>query len=217
MLSVLTSCMAGRNNNLAPDAPSNGQQGAENNFGNVIVTIKQAEDGTVFFQLSDTERLYPGPGYPFERQCRAMGDVSFPGGSDPVYGRNVSVGWLEPLEEGTFMPYPAEVSGEDGIDIITGSWITSCEDGYLTLHYRTWWGEHPTHHIFSLVQGEDPYELTLRHNSNEDARDIYSEGIIYFDINSLPRTEDGPHALKLNWINSSGTAVSAEFEFESRT
>lgn len=182
----------------------------------VIVTIKQDADGTVFFQYG-RDRLYPGEGYPFERQCRAMASVTIYAEEVPLYGHRVDVNWLEPIDQGAFKPYPAEGYGSDGIDVLTKSWITSVEDGYVTLHYKTWWGDPAGHHDFFLVQGEDPYELTLMHNANGDEKAVYSEGTIYFDINSLPPTEDGPRKLRINWTSTEGNPVSAEFDFETRT
>lgn len=182
----------------------------------VVVTIKQDADGTVFFQYGQ-ERLYPGEGYPFERQCRAMASVTIYAEEVPLYGHRVEVNWLVPLDEGAFKPYPEQGYGSDGIDILTKSWITSLEDGYLTLHYKAWWGDPAAHHDFFLVQGSDPYELTLRHNANGDEPAVYSEGTIYFDINSLPPTVDGPRKLKINWTTTEGNPVSAEFDFETRT
>ena len=181
----------------------------------VIVTIKQDADGTVFFQYG-SDRLYPGAGYPFERQCRAMASVTIYAEEVPLYGHRVDVNWLEPIDQGAFKPYPAEGYGSDGIDILTKSWITSVEDGYVTLHYKTWWGDPSGHHDFFLVQGEDPYELTLMHNANGDEETVYSEGTIYFDINSLPPTGDGTETIHIKWNTIEGNEVIASFEFKSR-
>lgn len=193
-----------------------GQQPAEY-LADVVVTVKQAEDGTVFFQQGKGERLFPIGEFPFEGQCRAIGSVTIYAEEVPLYGHKAKVHWMEPLEFGAFLLYPSGGQGTDGLDILTESWVTSVSDGYLTIHYKTWWGEPASRHTFTLVQGSDPFELTLFHDAAGDAKDTYSEGIIYFDINSLPQTEDSPHALKLNWTNTNGEAVSADFEFESRT
>ena len=106
--------------------------------------------------------------------------------------------------------------GADGLDVLTDSWITSVEDGYLTIHYKTWWGEPSAHHDFVLVQENDPYELTLLHDAHGDGRDDYSDGTVYFDINTLPPTDGSPRKLKINWTSTDGKPVSAEFEFETR-
>lgn len=210
-LIAVCSCSRAYDYYPAPDAPDRNEYQAD-----VVVTVKQSEDGTVFFQLNKDERLFPFGEFTFEGQCRAIGSVTVYAEEVPLYGHKALVHWLNPLDRGAFLLYPAEGQGTDGLDILTNSWITSVEDGYLTIHYKTWWGEPAAHHEFTLVQGSDPFELTLCHNANGDTHDTYSEGIIYFDINSLPQTEDSPHALKLNWINTSGQAVSADFEFETR-
>ena len=186
----------------------------------VVVTIKQDTDGTVFFQAG-RERLYPGDNYPFSGQCRAMGSVTVYAEEVPLYGHRVDVNWMEPLDKGSFKLYPGTATGEDGIDVLASSWITSVEDGYLTIHYKTWWGESAAHHDFVLVQEEDPYELTIHHSANGDGKDIYSEGIVYFDINQLPPARPSvgvaPQRVKINWKTTDGKPASAEFDFETRT
>lgn len=206
---LAASCSAEAGPKAAADAPDEYRA-------DVVVTIKQDTDGTVFFQYGK-DRLFPGEGYPFPGQCRAMGSVTIYAAEVPLYGHRVYVNWLEPIDAGTFLPqYSSVHAGGDGIDILTSSWITSVEDGYLTLHYKAWWGEPAGHHDFNLAQGSDPYELTVCHNAHGDGRDVYSEGTVYFDINALPPTEDGPHKLKINWTTTEGKPASAEFEFETR-
>jgi len=183
----------------------------------LVVTVKQAPDGTVYFQLSDSERLYPGDDFPFTGECRAMTALTIYAEEVPEYGHRAEVAWLEPLDKGAFFVYPAINAQEDWIDVNFRSGITSVMDGYLTIHYNAWWGEEGNRHEIYLVQGEDPYELTLVHSAKEDSKDQYLEGFIYFDINSLPDTGDSTHTVKLNWTNTLGQAASAEFEFKTRT
>ena len=181
-----------------------------------VVTVRQAPDGTVYFSSGKLGLLYPSTPFEFEGECRALASVTVYAEEIPLYGHRVDVHWLENLDRGAFLQYPSEGAGDDGIDVMAHSWITSVEDGYLTVNYKAWWGADAARHDITLVQGADPYELTLYHDAHGESRDEYSEGIIYFDINSLPPTEDGPHRLKLNWTTTDGKAASAEFEFETR-
>ena len=184
----------------------------------VVVTVKQAEDGTVFFQLTDDERLFPGADYPFTRQHRAWGSVTIYAEEVPLYGHLVDVEWMEPLDEGALVSTAPQVDFPAGLDAITNSWITSVEDGYLTLQYKTWWGDPAGHHDFYLVQTDPdyPYNLTLIQDSHSDSKVNYSEGIICFDINSLPETGEEAVILKLNWTTTKGGTAHRQFEFRTR-
>ena len=184
----------------------------------VVVTVKQAEDGTVFFQLSDYERLYPGAEYPFTRQHRAWGSVTIYAEEVPLYGHVVDVEWMEPLDEGSLVGTAPHIEYPAGLDPVNNSWITSVEDGYLTLHYKTWWGDPAGHHDFYLVQAdpENPYNLTLLQDAHSDSKENYSEGIICFDINSLPDTGEETKILTLYLTTTKGGTAIRQFEFRTR-
>lgn len=206
----LAGCMAeGPGDYREPDAPYTVD---------AVVTVKQDTTGTVFFQLTDDQRLFPGNGYPFTRQMRAWGSITIFAEEVPLYGYKVGVNWLEPLDEGILVGSVSTVQTPAGIDPDITSWATGVQDGYLTLVYKAWWGNPASHHDFYLYTSDpsDPYSLTLVHDSHEDTADIYNEAIICFDINSLPPTGDEYRPLTLNWTNTQGEASSARFEFKSR-
>lgn len=206
---LLAGCMKERGPMPEPDAPYTVD---------AVVTVKQDTDGTVFFQLTDDQRLFPGNDYPFTRQMRAWGSLTIFAEEIPLYGFKVSVNWLEPLDEGSFVGSAPSVQKAAGIDPVIGSWITGVQDGYLTLEYSAWWGDNAEHHDFYLYAPDpsDPYNLTLLHDSHEDPADNYNSAIICFDINTLPPTGDEYKPLTLNWISTQGTEKSAQFEFKSR-
>ena len=107
--------------------------------------------------------------------------------------------------------------GDDPVWLID-DWITVCEDGYLTLHFRTKMGDSNVKHTVSLVTGvnpNNPYEVTLRHDANGDAANYYADGVVAFRLSSLPNTDGKTVILKLNWDSFSGIK-SAEFNYCSR-
>ncbi len=181
-----------------------------------LVTVRQADDGAVFLQYGFNKLLASVPGT-FTRPYRAMASMTiFP----RSYGgyHECSLDWIEPLDEGVFSS-DASVSGSDGLDIDTSSFLTRAEDGFLSVYYQTWWGQNPVHHDFTLVAGlypDDPYHLVLRHNANADAHDIQAEAIICFDISSLPPTDGQTKTITLNWIQQDGTTGTAYFGFKTR-
>ena len=179
-----------------------------------VVTVKQDTDGTVFFQFTDELRLFPGN----DCQMRAWGSLTIYAEEVPIYGNKVDVNWLEPLDEGQFLKTQPSVEKAMGVDVMTNSWVTGVEDGYLTLRYNTWWGEPAGHHDFYVAAQDpsDPYSLTLYQDAHADAKDSYTEAIICFDINSLPDTGDTYKTLTLNWITTQGKTESAQFGFKTR-
>ena len=184
-----------------------------------IVTVKRDADGVVFLQLDEDQRLLPYDEIPFAGQQRAMCSLTILPAEDPVYGHRCKVHWLEALDEGTFLSADKSQAGNDGLEVLTDSWITGVEDGYLTIHYKAWWGIPAKHHDFTLLAGTDPldpYKLVLMHDAHGDAQDEYSEGIVYFDINSLPPTGDGVVRLTLQWDDNKGLGKTAVFDYRSR-
>ena len=182
----------------------------------VVVTVKQDTDGTVYFQLNDDERLYPLNGYEFTRQERILASLTVFAEEVPLYGHTVLVNWAEPLEQGTVYSEDINISGyDDSIDVLP-DWVTSVEDGYLTVHYSTWWGDPSGHHDIILVTGPGPDELTLLHSSQGDDKENYSDGIIYFDINKYIEPTDTYKPIKLHWTGTNGSESTRIFEFKTR-
>lgn len=184
-------------------------------YATAIVTVKKGSDGNSYLWLSEEHKLIPREQIPFTGQYRAMAGISESGIPDNNGFRRVTVDWLEPLDEGEVRT-GADGCADDGLDILLDSWITGLEDAYLTIHYNTWWGEHPVHHDFYLVPGEDPYSLELRHDAHGDEKFAMGEGIICFDLNSLPDTGDETRQISLRWKDVNGNVETASFGFKTR-
>lgn len=183
-----------------------------------IVTVKCSPTDTVYFQVDDQIRLFPvGNRDAFRDMERIICGLSVSDVEIPNYGRSAYVIWFEALDKGTTTSDPS-VRGEDPVGILS-DWMTSCEDGYLTLHYETWWGEQTAPHAFYLVTGlnpDDPYEVWLRHDAKGDGRVKKADSLVYFDLQSLPETENGYVTLTLKWLNGEGQVADRQFSFRSR-
>lgn len=181
----------------------------------LLVTVKQAEDGSTYlFFTEDIKFRYE---LPFTRQYRAMCMAIVKGYPDSDGYCPCQIFYLDALDEGD-MTYDASVSGGDGIDIMD-AWVTAVDDGYLTLQYSAWFGEHPVKHDFHVVAGldqDDPYSLELRHDAHSDPKSVQSEGIISFDINSLPDTQGENKTLTLKYKTITGATATKLFEFKTR-
>ena len=97
-------------------------------------------------------------------------------------------------------------------------WVTIAEDGYLTLRFRTKWGNSGIAHRVNLLTGvnpDDPYEVEFRHDAEGDDERKWGDGLVAFSLKDLPDTEGKTVTLKLRWQSYSGTKQ-ANFKFCSR-
>lgn len=183
-----------------------------------ILTIKKTPTDTVYFQLDDSTTIYAtNYQHDYTRMEKVFCDISVTNRPEGRFKYKGFINWLEPIDEGQ-VTADASVSGSLGLDIMD-DWMTSVEDGYLTIHYNTWWGANPVQHKMYVITGtnsEDPYELVLRQDACGDKKDEKGDALICFDINSLPDTGDNYKELKLKWTSSGGTAAEKTFKFKTR-
>lgn len=185
-----------------------------------IFTARQSDSGVVYLQVNDSTRLYPeNMQDEFAGVCRMFGLIRVSGSQFMDYGYRTVVDWSEPIDEGKMQAgFPASGSG-DTIDVLD-DWMTSVEDGYLTVHYSTFWGTDPVGHSFSLVRVGDPgnpYRLRLVHYRNGDAAEVEGDGLICFDLRDLPETGGEYVDLVLTWLNGEEKDAERIFRFRSRS
>lgn len=105
-----------------------------------------------------------------------------------------------------------KVYGNDPLEVVN-SWETVCEDGYLTIRFRTYFGGQKVHSLYLVRTGDDTVEL--RHNANGDAANVVNDGIIAFRLNDMPDTEGKYKELTLKWKSFSGEK-SVKFRYKTR-
>ena len=183
-----------------------------------ILTVKKTPTDTVYFQLDDATTIFPRNYQEnFSRMERIFCDISvynLPTGRFTYTG---TVNWAEPVDEGV-VTADASIKGDLGLDIID-DWMTSVEDGYLTVHYNTWWGSKPVQHSFYVISGTDPadpYTIVLEQKAGGDKKEEQGDALVCFDINSLPDTEGNYKELTLKWTTGGGEPKEKCFEFKTR-
>lgn len=137
----------------------------------------------------------------------------------------ILVEWATPLEEGYVSSIGSsaeEFSADrllstDPVDIVP-DWVTSLEDGFLTLHYLISCGDKK--HAFSLHASlTEPAGFYLVHDAGGDAGKTLKDGIICFRMNpdALFRDlEEGETAtLTLHYLNLDHTQKTLTFEYRS--
>ena len=184
-----------------------------------LLTIKRSDSGEAYFRLGHF-KLWPDMEFDYDLPQRALASLTITPDRINDYYKCI-VDWIEPLENGVLKSSPDYASAprnpDAGLDLLLDSDLTMLEDGFLSLHYNTWWGEHAVHHDFSLIGTENSggvCTLSLVQDRNGDSKDYLSEGIICFDLSSL-REPGGEHkTISLNWIKLDGTEGTARFELE---
>ena len=190
---------------------------------NAMVTVKPNADNTeVTLQLDDYTVIHPDnlQKSPFgTKEVRARACLDYKNGN-----QHVDVVWLDSVltkrltknlgnEEENRKAY-----GNDPINILN-DWITVAEDGYLTLHFATVFGNGSQHKL-NLVHRDDvntPYYFTLYHDAQGDFTGLEQDGIVAFKLYDLPALQeiDQPVHITLEWNTRLGTQ-SAKFKYTPR-
>jgi len=167
-----------------------------------IVTVCGEGSAKPTLNLNDNTVLIPTnlDRNPYAAECRALTIYQDKGQTEPNESgskkqyRSVKLYRIDSVLTKALAPNLGAdndpVYGTDPIDLYR-SWLTVCEDGYITLHFLARWGFPGTIHTINLVKGtdsEDPYHLELRHNANGDnvvSGYRYAQGIAAFNIKEL--------------------------------
>ena len=193
-------------------------------YANALVTVKQSADNTPYLQLDDSTTLRPVnmASSPFgEKEVRALANIELADEAPQEYDKAVFINWIDSILTkpiaGDLGDKNDEVYGTDPVDMIN-DWVTIAEDGYLTLRFRTMWGNRSQAHFVNLLMSKDaenPYEVEFRHNAFGDVYGEPADGLVAFNLDSLPDTEGKTVKLKLKWKSFNGEKT-AEFDYCTR-
>lgn len=191
---------------------------------NALVTVKPIDGGGFYMQLDDSTTMYPVnmAVAPYgDKEVRALVSVREVKPEVEGYSKSVIVNWIDSILTKQAVPYPADgdVSeyGDDAIEIVR-DWVNIAEDGYLTLRFRTRWGNGGVTHYVNLLTGvnpDDPYEVEFRHNAFGDVNGIMGDALVAFRLSDLPDTEGKTVKLTLKYKSFSGEK-SVTFDYCSR-
>lgn len=194
-----------------------------------IVTVKPLDNGSFYMQLTDNEMLCP-EGYlksPYrDKELRAYVIYSYTGLTDPDYGKVVTIERMDSIRTKSPVAYNGETEdelvqmyGNDPLEIMN-NWITGVEDGYLTLNIMMHWSwSGVVQHSIDLITGmnpDDPYEVRLMHNANNDISQRDGFSTVAFRLGSLPDTDGKTVKLTLKW-KAFGQEKSTSFNYRTRS
>lgn len=194
---------------------------------NALVTVKPVDGAGFYMQLDDSTTLHPVnmSVSPYgDKEVRALVNYAYVRSEENDYEKRsfkVNVNWIDSILTKPAVPYPADgdVSeyGEDPIEIVR-DWVNIAEDGYLTLRFRTRWGNNGVVHFVNLLTGvnpDDPYEVEFRHNAYGDVNGTPGDALVAFRLSDLPDTNGKTVKLTLKYKSFSGEK-SIRFDYCSR-
>ena len=206
-------------------------------WANAIVTVRTASSGKDYFQLDEKTTLEPIDWEnPFSGEVRALvaysdsdrrsgfctrcvtverldsivtSDAAYidmvdglSGGSDSKV-LSVNTGF-ESVEEMFEASRPIEVVTSEG----TPDWLTFSEDGYLMIHFATFWGDVTAHSVNLYASRKHPDHLYLVHKDNGDFQSYWKESLVAFRICQLYMSRKDeykdPSSVVLHWMSFGG-------------
>ncbi len=188
-------------------------------YANALVTVKPLDDGNFYMQLNDSVALFPTnvSTSPYGNKevralvnCYEVGGRSAAAANSYKYSKSVYLNWMDSILTKNTVAYPSDGDlskyGNDPIEIVK-DWVNIAEDGYLTLRFRTKWGNTSTVHFVNLVTGadpEDPYEVEFLHNAYGDVNGAWGDALVAYKLDGLPDTEGKTVTLTLKYNSFSG-------------
>ena len=125
----------------------------------------------------------------------------------------ILVEWASPLDMGA-VRFDMQAQPGNPVDILL-DWITSLEDGFLTLHYAVQASGSVKHDI-SLYPSVEPQTFRLVHDAHGDTKGSQTDGIVCFDVSGLlPDTEGKTVTLNLDYIDLNNTQKRLTVEYQS--
>ncbi len=193
-------------------------------YPNALVTVKPVAGNAFFLQLDDSTTLYPTnmTTSPYgDKEVRALVNFTEVKPVNEDYTKSVVINWIDSILTKPAVPYPGEGNdgkyGNDPIEIVR-DWVNIAEDGYLTLRFRTRWGNNGVAHFVNLLTGtnpNDPYEVEFRHNAFGDVNGMAGDALVAFKLTGLPDTGGKKVKLTLKY-NSYDGVKTIQFDYQSR-
>lgn len=175
---------------------------------NALVTVKIAEDGSNYLQLTDSNIVIPTNwNQKITEETRALcyleydGDISVPGtvNAEVHNYKKVLTKAVASEEESNGI-----LAVQDPLEII-GDWTTVYEDGYLTLHFGAQWGNTSSSHLLNLVKiSDNPLTFRLCHDKKNDFGTSWGSGIVAFKVSDYLPENDEDGTFTLSWLSFEG-------------
>ena len=207
-------------------------------WANAIVTVRRSFSGRSYFQLEDDVTLDPvGWDNPFKEEVRALVAYTGLDRESDFCTKAITVERIDSIatRDGAYIDVDDGLSGGSSfqvtsvqtgfesvtemfkastpIDVVTSEegipdWMTFSEDGYLMIHFATFWGDVTRHSVNLYASRKHPDHLFLVHKDNGDFQSTWKESLVAFRICQLymSRKDEymNPKSVVLHWMSFSG-------------
>lgn len=206
-------------------------------WANAIVTVRRSASGKNYFQLDERTTLDPvGWDNPFSEEVRALVAFSDLGPGTGFCTRTVAVERIDSIvtRDAAYIDVDDGLTGgsdnpvstvpigfgstaemfesSSPLDVVTDEgipdWMTFSEDGYLMIHFATFWGDVTLHSVNLYASRKHPDHLYLVHNDNGDFQSSWKESLVAFRICQMYMSRKDeyrdPTSVVLHWMSFSG-------------
>lgn len=206
-------------------------------WANAIVTVRRAFSGRDYFQLEGGVTLEPvGWENPFSGEVRALVAYTDLERESDFCTKAITVERIDSIatRDAAYIDVDDGMSGGSNylvapvptgfdsvsemfqasspIDVVTSDgipdWMTFSEDGYLMIHFATFWGDVTRHSVNLYASRKHPDHLYLVHKDNGDYQSAWKESLVAFRICQLymSRKDEytSPASVVLHWMSFSG-------------
>ncbi|MDH6356209.1 NigD-like protein [Parabacteroides sp. PF5-9] len=165
-----------------------------NEFRISVATVESQGGGSHYFRLDNGETLWPSAGYylghNFDDGQRTLLNYTLLSDSIKGFSHYIKVNRVDAILTKSLAENKGlqndSIYGTDPIKV-KDLWIGN---GYLNLVFGYNYGGQATHFVNLLqAEEEDPYTVEFRHNAYNDSPQIGMDGIVCFDLSTLPDTK----------------------------
>ena len=203
LLTVLSGCMK----ETAPGHQSSSWD-MESQMQHAVATLR-SQNGVRYLQLDPVSKGWivnpeAVSGIPDVTRLFVQYDVIRAEGMPSFCTEPVRVDWATPLDVGSVSLGQGDIAytsvSGDPVDVVS-DWVTSLEDGFLTVHYSAPVSGNKKH-SFLLCKGASPYAFYFVHDAHGDEGGALTDGIVCFPVEEyLPDTGGKTGQLSLEYIN----------------
>lgn len=187
-----------------------------------IMTAEPISENSYYFIRDNGETLWPlaNSDYGFAPKSRQRAQVNYTMLSDsiPGYSHGIKVNWVDGILTKTIAPNENTLNdsiyGTDPIELIA----METGGGYLDILFGANYGNSGESHYVNLIPADSinkaSYDLEFRHNAYDDPPLMSAQGLVSFDLSTLPDTGGETVTLRIKFNTFDGEIIK-EIDFNS--
>lgn len=180
-----------------------------------IMTAQPISEDSYYFIRDNGETLWPlaNSDYRFSPQYRQRAQVNYTLLSDSIsgYSHGIKVNWVDEILTKAIAPNLGErndsIYGTDPIKLLA----VEAGGGFLDILFGANYGNSGESHYVNLIPSSAndslSYDFEFRHNAYNDPPMVGAQGLVSFDLSSLPETNGKTVTLRIKFHTFDGDVV----------